>query len=327
VSGFPSTYAGDSSWGSTLDLDGDGVLEVAQRFNNGAHAWTLDGVKIAGAGFTALMAPVNADGTLTSGALSAVAGPVVDLEGDGKYEVVGSAGGGLSITKAGKIMDGYPINIDGGVPRIGDVNRDGALDILWIGKNNAVNCWTLKNGTYDRTRILSEGAIGSAGSPGVYPTFTYDPFEPNEPAGNPDPTQSTNPRADFRAFEPWGLRDVFSGGTWNHVLRGLIGHGADEDYYWFVNSNESLTLVSDVAAKLHLDLDVFVYLPNGNAWQYTCEAHVADTTNGNLYIHPVKATGTCPAGLQGTKGFLVRVKGHDAGGDFGPWPYDLTWVR
>jgi hypothetical protein len=52
---------------------------------------------------------------------------------------------------------------------------------------------------------------------------------------------------------------------------------------------------------------------------------VTGTTNGNLYFHPVNATGTCPAGISGQKGFLVRVKGHDTNVDYGPWPYSLRF--
>ena len=126
---------------------------------------------------------------------------------------------------------------------------------------------------------------------------------------------------------PYGLRDKFVGGQGNlHRVTGLIGHKGDADLYWFSNWWSPITVASQLPGKLALDLDVYVYTGSGNAWTYTCEAHVAKTTNGGLTFHPVQQTGTCPVGMNGLKGMLVRVKGHDPAVDYGPWPYSLSFM-
>jgi hypothetical protein len=331
ISDYPNAYGGEGYFPVVADFDHDGKAEIFQGTSTKSYVWNLDGTDhpLSGKlGAARNYAPINpADGSLTDGTLTPLNQAVADIEGDGAYEMIGAVSGGFGVTQKGKLMDGYPIPIGAGQPTVVDVNRDGALDMLWIGDNNAVNCWTMKGGTYATSRVLNHGGTAGLSTPGVYPTGSYDTYEPNHPAAPLDPSKSSNPIGDFRPFQPFGLRDQFvSGGGWRHQLRSAIGTQADEDYYWFTNGYSNITLVSDVAAKLNLDLDVFIFVQNNGTWQYTCEAHSLNTTNGSVYIHPIQATGTCPVGLNATKGFLVRVKGHDETKDFGPWPYTLSFM-
>jgi hypothetical protein len=329
VDKFPESFGGEGYFQVVADFDHDGTPEIYQPMTAEGAMWSFDGAKhpLSGAfGVHRIFAPVTPEGQLTDGQLNPVDKAVVDLEGDGKYELIGSIPGGFGILQDGEPMDGYPITINGTWPTVTDLNRDGALSLLWIGANNAVNCWKLKGSTYDPGRVLHAGGLVAPGTPGVYPTGSHDAFEPNQPSVEVDPKTSTNPAGDFRAFLPFGLRDKFiSGGGWEHNLRATIGRQGDSDYYWFANTYSRITLLSTVAEKLKLDLDVFVYEQQGGAWSYVCEAHLDNTAEGDLYIHPTVATGTCPSGYLSTRGFLVRVKGHDAAKDHGPWPYSLSF--
>ena len=331
VDSYPNSYGGEGLFPVVADFDGDGTPELFQPMNNNKPVWAFDGTPHPLTGTFAnnrIFAPVNLeDGTLTDGKLNPVDRAIIDIEGDGTYEAVGAMAGGFGVSQKGKPMDGYPIPISGGQPTLADLNRDGALDVLWVGSNNAVNCWSLKGGTFDARRVLHSGGMGAFSPPGIYPTQSYDPYEPNQPAGAVDPTTSTNPVVDFRPFLPYGLRDQFSsGGGWRNSLRGAIGAKGDADYFWFTNSYSNISISSDVAQKLRLDLDVFVFVPDGGGWKYSCEGHITDTTGSSFQFHPIQATGTCPVGLGGTKGFLVRVKGHNPDTDFGPWPYSLSFM-
>ena len=51
------------------------------------------------------------------------------------------------------------------------------------------------------------------------------------------------------------------------MLRALIGHAGDVDYYWFGQAWTSVSAVSAIPDRLRLDLSMFVYVWNGTAWQ------------------------------------------------------------
>jgi hypothetical protein len=164
------------------------------------------------------------------------------------------------------------------------------------------------------------------GLPSIYPTYASDPYEPNQPPAPVDPQTSTDPRRDFRAFVPYGLKDRFtSGGGWYHATRALLGQPGDEDYYFFTNSYTYFNFNAAVPSKLNLDATLYVYQQNAGAWQYKCQVEALNATSGTVSYHPVTASGNCPAGLSGPLGFLVRVKGHDPAVDFGPWPYLVSF--
>jgi hypothetical protein len=112
---------------------------------------------------------------------------------------------------------------------------------------------------------------------------------------------------------------------WQYGLRALVEAKGDADWYWVAHTWSKVGVRSTVADRLRLDLDVFVYLPDGAGWKYLCEAHAAGTTAADLTIHPDHIAGNCPLGNKDPKGFLIRVKGHDPAKDFGPWPYLLTF--
>jgi hypothetical protein len=323
---FPSTYSSEGMWPVVADFDHDGTPELAAQFSDGVYVFDKTGAKHPLSKTAAVggvhYAPIDANGALTDGTLNRVGGPAVDIEGDGTYETFSQAAGGLSLTSRGKIAPGYPLPVKGYSPIVGDFNRDGALDIVWIGDNNSLNCQTLKPKTYANERILYSGGYGTVGANGIYPTQQHDPYEPNQPVGSPDPKTSTDPRKDFRAFTPWGMRLSFqSGGGNRHLVTAELGSKGDEDWYFFDNGYSQLDVLSHVPSRLGVTMDVYVYTPAaGGGWQYACEA-----SGSSLYFHPTAVTGTCPVNL-GQKGLLVRVRGIDPAKDFGPYPYSFTFI-
>jgi hypothetical protein len=325
--GFPSSYSSEGQFPTFADFDHDGKAELAARFSDGVFVWDRAGAphpltKSAKVGSSVHFAPINADGSLNDGTLTVVGGPVVDIEGDGRYETIQQSGAGISLRTRGAEAPGYPIPIKGGSPIIADINRDGALDMLWVGDNNALNCYTLKPKTYVPTQVLTAGGYSTVGAPGIYPTFQHDPFEPNQPSGAVDPKTTTNPSADFRAFVPWGMREKFQSGAGNqHTVVAELGEQGDEDWYFITNSFSNITVTPHVPSKADVTLDVYQYAPGGGGWQYQCQA-----SGKSLYFHPNNATGDCLAGITGTRGLLIRVRGVDAAKDWGPYPYTLNFI-
>ena len=325
VNEFPTSYAGEGRFPSFADVDGDGVREVMHSFSAKNYVWNTDGTEHPASGSLSptFLAPVQADGTLTAnGSLVNQGGAVVDLEGDGKYEVIKAASGGLAVFSDGVMMDGYPIPIGASPPIVADINRDGALDMLWLGANNAVNCWTMAPKTFSSARVLHPGGYSTMGAPGLYPTYQLDPYEPNQPVdATLDPTKSTTPGTSFRAFSPSGMREHWqSGASGYHELRGLIGSQGDVDYYYFANGYTSVSVQSIVPSRLSLDVTLYVFTGSGATTQYACQVALSGTTNGAVGYHPVSAGGNCPAGLAGTS-FLLKISGHDSTKDFGAYPY------
>ncbi len=326
VNAFPSSYAGEGRFPSFAGVSGDGSVQVLQGFNDKNYVWKLDGTEHAASGTLdpTFLAPVEANGTLTTdGHLVAQGGAVVDLEGDGKYEVVKAVSGGLGVFSGGVMMDGYPIPIGASPPIVADIDRDGALDILWLGANNAVNCWTMAPKTYSAARVLHPGGYATMGAAGIYPTNQLDPYEPNQPSDTAlDPTTSTTPGTSFRAFTPSGMRDRWqSGASGYHELRALIGKKGDVDYYYLPGAGYTYASVQSlVPSRLSLDATLYVYTGSGASTKYACQVAVTNTTSTSLNYHPVSATGTCPAGLAVT-GFLLKISGHDPTKDFGAYPY------
>ena len=327
VPGYPTSYAGEGIWPSFADLDGDGAVEALQWFNNAAgagkaHVWDLQGAPHAmdGTGSSwPRYAPLTAEDTLDkSGALALVGGPIVDIDNDGIYERIHSVGGGLAITRQGKVMDGYPLDLSGR-PVIGDLDRDGRLDIVFIGGgNNSLNCYSLGPDTYDDGRILNYGTLEGLGR-NHYSTSNYDPFEPNDFRGKAfDPAASTQPVKDTRAFHPGALRDVFqSGGGWVRRLRAAISQKGDRDFYVMYGGIINLTLTFDKA----IDLDLYLHIYNGSptAASYV-ETWSSTGAGGSESINCHSTTGCPPGGHV----FIIEVRGKDPEKDFGPLPYSLA---
>ncbi len=322
VSNYESAYAGEGVWPTVVDVDGDGKSEIAQWFNgegvgSKAHVWDQEGNQhpMSGKIGTAWprFAAVTADWKLDPNVIRQVNGPIVDVDGDGFYEVIESVGGGLAIRSKGKVMDGYPLDLSGR-PVIGDINRDGRLDMLFIsGKNNALNCYSLGADTYDDSAVLNYGTTEAMGRD-HYSTSNYDSFEPNDFRGQPfDPATSTDPVKDSRAFHPGALRDVYlSGGGWVRRLRSMISEQGDRDYYVMNGSIIRVTLKGKA-----YDLDLHVHIFKGDTYMDTWSS-TNDGTNEQVTCHSV--TG-CP---KGASRFIIEVRGKDAEADFGPVPYTLS---
>ena len=328
VSDYPLGFAGEGRWPFVANIDGVGTSELMQHFSTaGPHVWNADGSLHPQSGsFGAtfpIVAPLAADWTLaTDGALAMTSGPVVDIDGDGTFEVVASAGGGLSVLRGGEIMDGFPVKLSAGTPVITDLNRDGQLDILFLsGSNNALNCYTLGSGTYDDARILHYGTVDGLGRNHGF-TGNLDPFEPNDIRTAPFvPETATAPVAQSRAYKIRALRDVYStGGGWTHRLRALVGEPGDRDFYALSGSiiNVSLSgLVRDY------DLYVHIYKPDGT-FIATWKSEKSGTATESINCH---STTSCPA--VGGSTFLIEVRGKDPATDFGPFPYILntSWAN
>ncbi|MCO4763840.1 MAG: thrombospondin type 3 repeat-containing protein, partial [Myxococcales bacterium] len=328
VSGYPKSYAGEGRWAYFADADGDGTAEIYHSFSgSGSNLWKKDGSEhpLSGKinwGGAPTLAPVKPDGTLDlTGKLHAVGGPVADIDGDGKYERIGNSSGGLAIFKGGKMMDGYPLNISADPPIIGDINRDGKLDIIFTsGKNNSVNCYTLGAGTYVENRVLNAGTLNSTGR-NHYPTGAYDPFEPNNIANKPfDPKTTKDPLKDSRAFRISAFRETYSsGGGWLHKLQAMLGEKGDRDYYVLYGSIAAVSM--QVMVK---DYDLYMHIfKSDGTFLATRSSAKKGTANESISCH---STNKCPAGAHM---FIIEVRGKDAGKDFGPWPYWLTthWAQ
>ncbi len=328
VAGWPKTYAGEGRWPMLADFDGDGVVEIHQHFTgSSSHLWKLDGTghpangKTPNSGFP-ILAPLDSQtGKLrTDASLVDVGGPAVDIDGDGLYEVI-TGGSGVSVVRQGKVMDGFPLKLSAGPIMVGDVNRDGKLDILFIsGSNNSLNCYSLGEGTYSDTRVLHPGSVYGL-SRGNSPTLSHDPFEPNDVRGKPfDPTKTTNPLLDSRAFRISALRDVFSsGGGWTHKLQAMLGSKGDRDYYVLYGGIINLSVVPSV-----IDVDVYVHaFKSDGTFVETRKSTNNGTSTDSVTCH---STNNCPAGISY---FIIEVRGKDETKDFGPWPYWLTtnWAQ
>ncbi len=325
VGGYPYSYAGEGVWPLYADLDGDGVNEIHHYFTNSStDLWKKDGTDhpLSGAnglGTFPIMAPVDGKGNLDlSGKLSVVGGGIADIDGDGDYETIGSAGGGIAVIKQGKIMDGFPLKVGSGRTVISDINRDGQLDVLFIsGSNNSLNCYTLGAGTYADGRVLTGGTLNGL-SHNAYPTMGYDPFEPNDVRKAPfDPSTTTNPLFDSRAFRISALRDVYaSGNGWQHKLQAVLGEAGDRDNYVLYSSIINVSLTPMVR-----DYDLYLHIFKGDGtFLATWKSTNSGTGVENVMCHSVNG---CPAGAGM---FIIEVRGKDPKKDFGPWPYQL-WTN
>ena len=332
ITSYPAETASEGTWPMLVDADGDGVQEVSLYFSNYAGAsksfiWNKDGTEHAASGVAwnatfPVLSPVLADGTLSpTGALAHTGGPVADVDGDGVYEVLGAVAGGVGLRKGGVLMDGYPIKLGAGPVVIADLERDSHLDMLFhSGSNNAVNCYTLGEGTYDESRILSYGTTDGVGRMHAY-TGSHDPFEPND-RGIFDAPASTNPVYDSRAFRISAFRDVFaSGGGWTHRLHALIGKQGDRDYYVL---NGGIIQVSLTGLTKDYDLFVHQFHPNGTYINTLTSAN-AGAANESITCH---STNNCAqTGVHKT--LIIEVRGKDPTKDYGPMPYTLVtnWAQ
>ncbi|GMV39564.1 MAG: hypothetical protein AMXMBFR64_12800 [Myxococcales bacterium] len=325
VSGYPLGYAGEGRWPVAANIDGAGGTELLQAFATaGPHVWRKDGTDhpqtgAFGASFP-MLAPINSAGASIN-TLSLVAGPVADVDGDGIYEVF-EGGAGLTLRKAGAVMDGFPVKLGASPPVIADLNRDGQLDALFLsGSNNAVNCYTLGAGTYDDARILHYGTVDGLGRNHGY-TGALDPFEPNDVRQAPYvPASSPNPVLASRAYKIRALRDVYSsGGGWTHRLRALISEPGDRDLYTLSGSIIAVTLS---ALAKDYDLHVHIFKPDGTY------IDTLSSTKGGAAAESITCHTTtgCPA--VGGSIFLIEVRGKDEATDFGPFPYILntSWAN
>ena len=328
VDGYPMSYGGEGRWPLYFDVDGDGVNEVYYTFaKSGTSLWKKDGTlhpqngKFGAGGFPQV-APVTADWKLdTSGKVRAVGGAVVDIDGGGDYEYIGPGSGGLVVRKGGKVMDGYPIKLGTDPPIVGDINRDGQLDILFTsGSNNSVNCYTLGPDTWHDQRVLHPGATNGIGR-SHWPTQGHDPFEPNDVRNKPfDPKTTKNPLRDSRAMRISGLRSVYSsGGGWKHKLQALIGEKGDVDHYVLYGGIIYVTLkpmVKDYDLRVHI-------FTSGGKYLATRSSTNKGTGTDAVNCH---STNLCPAGAGM---FIIEVRGKAKDKDFGPWPYtlDTNWAQ
>lgn len=330
-----NAYAGGSS-PLFADVDGDGATEVLHWFGNniaGAEllGWNLDGSPKAlppwVTGSTPVLAPIDEAGNLVAdGSLRTVHGAAVDLDGDGKYETIRVDSNGLRVFEGTNPMDGYPVKVSGEAPLVADIQRDGRLDILYVGvENAALNCYTLGEGTYSDAQVLTTGPPDPFAT-SRYRTGAFDAYEPNDRAEPGfDPVTSTNPTVDSRAFPFLGMLDKYnSANGWSRSLRAIVGHKNDRDYYYATGKQIFVTL-NTFKNLIDLDLYVHIYKPAGAKWQYL--ATWSSTSGGNESIQ-CHSSSPCPdvASTNLTKTFIIEVRSKDPEVDFGPWPYDLRIV-
>ena len=326
-----NTYTGGPS-PLIADLDADGQDEVFQFFGakNGPGyplVWDLDGAAVTPAvpllGSAPRLAPIDDAGALVlDGTLMDVGGGAIDIDQDGTFEVISGDGAGIVARKGGVVLDGYPLTVASNPPLLADINRDGRLDVLAIGSDSAsVNCYTLGEGTYSPSQLLTNGSMDVLAS-GVYRTGSVDPYEPNDVRAVPfDPTTSTNPVVDSRAFPFRGFLDKYSSSSgWSRAITATVGHEGDRDYYWATGTyfNVALELL---AGPSDYDLYVHMYKKVGGAWQYITTRSSATGGDDAINCHWSEP---CPdVDNAGSKTFIMEVRPKDEAKDHGPWPYRL----
>jgi hypothetical protein len=321
-----------NSWPLVADFDGDGEVEIGLTFfyknaDPVPYFWELDGSLGGKGGSTSRhLAPIDGDGLLTpDGALQLVQGGAVDLDGDGVWEVVTSNSNGLTVTRAGETMDGYPIEISGAGAVLADANRDGRLDIFFLGKENGMlNCYTLGSSTSAPERQLGNGFF-TPYTTGVYRTGSFDPFEPNDKKSQPfDPANSTDPISDARAFPLRGFVDKYkSGNGFNRRIVALIGRQGDRDFYYARDNYIKLALKT-LVGPLDVDLYLHMFKPTGASYTYITTWSSANEGDDGITCH---WSTPCPdADNSGQKLFIIEVRPKDDAVDYGPWPYELRII-
>ena len=327
----PQSYVFSVSYPIFADLDGNGAAELG-IFGSGVGgavstgwSWTKDGAtvqKTPVVSSTPILAPLLPSGELDeTGALHAVDGPVVDINGDGLYEVFS---GGISLYQGGALHPSYPFGVQAAGPiSIADLQGDGKLDIVYLGQNKKVNCYSLGPKTWDRARVLSFGNVNGIGG-SAFPTGQLDPYEPNDIRTKPfAPATSTDPVADSGAFpfKPFKVGSNTNSGLYVREVRGLIGEKGDRDFYWTVNSLEAPYIIN-VTNRTAFELRMHVYVKQGGSYLFL----KTFGPDGSLQCHPLDCFGTSGPlaqynGVQ--KLFLFEVRGKDESKDYGPWPYIL----
>jgi len=321
----PTKSSAGGPWPVFADVDSDGENELFHHFSgSGAQAWNLDGttatpsIPMSG---SPRLAPIDTSGALTAnGELRNIGGGAVDLNKDGKFEVVTVGSGGLSISQGGQVMDGYPVKNAGAGLQLGDIDRDGRLDVVYVGIDNAsINCYTLGEQTFSEQQLLTLGSHDAQGG-GRYRTGAYDPYEPNDRPGF-DPLTSTNPVVESRALRVRGFRDKYSSsGGWSYKLRAALGTKGDRDFYWAVGTQINVQMQT-LAGGLDADLYLHMYKKVGDSYQYIT---TYSKTGGGAHGISCHNSSPCPdVDNAGTKTFLIEVRPADPEKDFGPWPYQL----
>ena len=328
-----TAYAG-GPYPLMADADNDGELEIFHSIGHSDGpgeklAWNLDGTAAEPAANWSgapRLAAVDAKGELLPGGLLLDrGGAVIDLDGDGLFEVVRGTNTGVTIKHAGQDMDGYPLATPAQAPLIGDINRDGRLDILYLGSENAsVNCVTLGEDTFEFSRTLSYGAMEPL-STARYRTGSFDPYEPNDKRAVAfEPSTSVHPIADSRAFPLKGFLDKYnSSNGWSRSLAGMIATKGDADFYHATGKHMNAYL--DVPFP-QADYDVFIHIykpvPGPNSFEYITTLSAEEAGSDNIYCH---VTSPCPdpANTNIKKLFIIEVRGKEAQTDYGPWPYRL----
>jgi hypothetical protein len=173
--GFPITLPSSTEASVVLaDLDGDGVLEAIVAASDGSvHAYRGDATEAPGfpakTSASPRLSPYAGAEAYASGALDGAAGdgivatPAVgDIDGDGTPEVVVATlrGRVFAWHNDGALVDGFPVSIVGrtpeelqlpdrawddgvmGAPALGDVDGDGALEIVAAASDQRLYVWS-----------------------------------------------------------------------------------------------------------------------------------------------------------------------------------------
>ena len=274
-----------------------------------------------------VLAPLGDDGRPTSGELHRVGGPVVDVDGDGVFEVFVATGSGVALRRRGTTLPGWPAGASAQYPVVADLEGDGRLEVLWIsGVDNRIHCLRLKEDTYAWSRVMHPGVVGW--NLGRFITWSWDPYEPNDPVGTPPAPNTLNASTAARAYRAFSLRGFYRRSTTGsgpmRELFGVLGHRGDRDYYVGIMDNwasVSLQLPDWVPDSLRYRLRVHIYNSATGAYAGTLESDpVQAGTARGVRCH--SATSPCPHG-SGRAIAIVEVapEGSD---DFGPWPYRLV---